>query len=75
MMSFINGVRQLLRRVLRGGEGAGREKRWGLYGTAGIMIGLRDLTTAANRCQESMNLIYSKLDVEIVARSQCGRKV
>lgn len=57
-----------------GVEGAEREKRWGLNGTAGIMIGLWDLTTTANRCQESMNLIYSALDVEGVDRSQCGAK-
>lgn len=31
---------------------------------AGIMIGLWDLTTAANNCQESMNVIYSASDVE-----------
>ncbi len=29
----------------------------------GIMIGLWDLTTAANRCQESMKLIYGERDV------------
>lgn len=31
---------------------------------AGIMIGLWDLTTAANNCQESRNVIYSASDVE-----------
>lgn len=79
MMSFINGVHQLLRKGaagwVSGGEGAEREKRWGLNGTGpGIMIGLWDLTTAANRCQESMNLIYSTLGVEGVDGSQCGAK-
>lgn len=57
------------------GEGAEPGERWGLNGTAGIMIGLQDLTRAANRCQESMNLIYGDLDVERVDRSRCGRKV
>lgn len=79
MMSFVNGVHQLLKQgaagSVNGGGGAEREKRWGFNGTAGIMIGLWDLTTAANRCQESMNLIYSRLDVVGVDRSQCGRKV
>lgn len=68
MMSFINGVHQLLRQgaagLVTGGEGVEWEKWWGLNGTAGIMIVLWDLATAANGCQESMNLIYSKLDVE-----------
>lgn len=30
----------------------------GLNGIARIMMGLWDLTTAANRCQESMKVIY-----------------
>ena len=42
---------------------------------AGIMIGLRDLTTAANRCQESMKLIYGELCVEGVDGSRRGPKV
>lgn len=79
MMSSINGVHSFSGKGLQvsvsGGEGAEWEKWWGLNGTAGIMIGLWDLTTAANNCQESMNVIYSKLDVEGVDRSQCGRNV
>lgn len=42
---------------------------------AGIMIGLWDLTTAANNCQESMNVIYSASDVEGGERCRCGRNV
>lgn len=53
-----------------GGKGKGqsggkkREEVAGLNGAAGIMIRLWDLTTAANRCQESTKLIYSELDGE-----------
>lgn len=57
------------------GKGAEREEWWGLNGKTGIMIGLWDLTTAANMCQENMNVLHSKLDAEGVDRSQCGRKV
>lgn len=53
----------------RAGEAVGVE-----WNGPGIMIGLWDLTTAANRCQESMNLIYSTLGVEGVDGSQCGAK-
>lgn len=47
--------------------------------TAGIMIRLWDLTTAANRCQESRKLIYSELDVEgadtgVNVGERCGVK-
>lgn len=36
----------------RGGKGEGGGER------PGIMIGLWDLTTAANRCRESVELMY-----------------
>lgn len=47
-----------------GWTGVRRSGRGFENGAAGIMIRLWDLTTAANRCQESMNVMYGELYVE-----------